>query len=118
MTCFVNDPAYFGGQLGEVAAARMPRALRPEVERSHRATFAPGEPLTFGPDQLATITVPALVVHGADDRLVSVVAGECFAAHLPAARLEIFEETGHWLQLEQPQRFADMLRSFMKEARP
>ena len=115
MTCFVYDPAFFGGELDQIAAARMARASRPDVERSHRATFAPGDPLGFPPEVLATITQPVLVVHGADDRIVPVAAGEYFAEHLPDVRFEVFEETGHWLQLERPQRFADGLRSFLKE---
>ncbi len=117
MTCFVHDPAFFGGQLDAIAEARMPLASRPDVERSHRATFAPGEPLLFTPEALATIRQPVLVVHGRNDRIIPVAAGEYFAEHLPDARLEIFEETGHWLQLEHPQRFAALLRDFL-EGRP
>ncbi len=113
MTCFVHDPAFFGGDLDKIAAARMPRASRPDVERSHRATFGPGDPLSFPPELLATIKVPVLIVHGANDRIVPVAAGEYYAEHLPDADLHVFEETGHWLQLERPQRFADLVRTFL-----
>ncbi len=116
MTCFVHDPAFFDGHLEQIAAARMPRASRPEVERSHRATFAPGEPLGFPPETLATIAQPVLVVHGADDRIMPLAAGEYFAEHLPNARFEVFAETGHWLQLERPARFAALLREFLADA--
>jgi pimeloyl-ACP methyl ester carboxylesterase len=94
----------------------MPLASRPEVERSHRATFSPGEPLAFTPDVLATITQPTLVVHGEGDRLIPIAAGEYFARHLPNVRFERFADTGHWLMIEQPQQFADLLREFMHES--
>lgn len=44
-----------------------------------------------------------------------VAAGEYFAEHLPNSEFHVFGETGHWLQLEQPQRFADLVRAFLKE---
>lgn len=115
MTCFVADPAFFGDDLQSIAAARMPMASRPEVERSHRATFSPGEPIAFTPDRLATITQPALVVHGEDDRLIPIAAGEYFAEHLPNVRFERFARTGHWLMIEQPQPFADLVREFLHD---
>lgn len=115
MTCFVHDPAFFGGDLAKIAEARMPRASRPDVERSHRATFGPGGGLTFTPEEMATVTQPALVVHGASDRIVAPAAGEWFAEHLPNARLELFPDTGHWLQIERPQAFADAVRTFLAD---
>ena len=113
MTCFVADPSFFGGDLAAIAAARMPMASRPDVERSHRATFAPGPPLAFTPEQLATITQPVLVVHGESDRLIPIAAGEYFAEHLPDVRFVRFPDTGHWLMIERPQEFADLVRAFL-----
>lgn len=114
-THFVHDPAFFGDRLHEIAAARLPRANRPEVERSHRATFdfAAGLPRTFSPADLAGVTQPTLIVHGDDDRIMPVAAAHHFAEHLPNARLEVFEDTGHWLQIEQGPRFAAVLRDFL-----
>ena len=114
LTLFVHDPALFGGRLQEIAAARLPRATRPDVERSHRATFAPGSaPVSFAAADLAAITHPVLVVHGADDKIVPVAAAHYFAEHLPNARLDVFPDTGHWLQIEQGPAFAAVLRSFL-----
>lgn len=116
LTLFVHDPAFFGDDLRKVAEARIPRATRPEVERSHRATFSMGgPPLRFAPEDLAKITNKILVVHGDDDRIVLPDAGKYFAEHLPNARLEIFKDTGHWLQLEQGPKFAQLVRAFLKE---
>ncbi|MBI4934148.1 MAG: alpha/beta fold hydrolase [Actinobacteria bacterium] len=112
---FVHDPAHFGDDLQSIAEARMPRAMLPEVERSHRATFGPGDGVGFTAERIATITQPALVVHGDDDRIVPIASGEWFAEHLPNARFEVFPETGHWLQIEQGPAFAALLRDFLAE---
>jgi pimeloyl-ACP methyl ester carboxylesterase len=44
---------------------------------------------------LASLTVPALVVHGDADRLVPLENGRATAAAIPGARLEIIEGMGH-----------------------
>lgn len=116
LTFFVHNPAFFGDRLGEIAAARLPRATRPEVERSHRTTFSQGgPPLRFDEESVAKITTPTLVVHGDDDKIVPLAAGQYFAGHLPNARLEVFPDTGHWLQIEQGPKFASLLRSFLAD---
>jgi 2-hydroxymuconate-semialdehyde hydrolase len=117
LTEFVYDPGFFGDRLNEIAAARLPRATRPEVERSHRATFdRSAGPLIFTEDELAAIAHPTLVVHGANDKIVPLEAGQYIGKHLPNAQLEIFDNTGHWLQIEQGPKFAALLRWFLKDA--
>jgi proline iminopeptidase len=44
---------------------------------------------------LQQITVPTLVLHGADDPLVPVLAGRDTAANLRGAQLEVYEGMGH-----------------------
>ena len=44
---------------------------------------------------LQQITAPTLVLHGADDPLVPVLAGRDTAAHIRGAQLEIIEGMGH-----------------------
>ncbi len=44
---------------------------------------------------LRTIRVPALVLHGVDDPLVPVEAGEDTARHIPGAVLKTFPGWGH-----------------------
>jgi 2-hydroxymuconate-semialdehyde hydrolase len=116
LTEFVHDPSFFGNDLDKIAEARLPLALRPEVERSHRATFGPGgDPLPFTPEVIATITKPALIVHGDDDRIVPLASGEYFAQYLPNSKFEVFADTGHWLQIEQGPKLAGLLRTFLAE---
>ena len=85
---FVADPTVFGDELNNIAAQRMPRALRPEVERSHRATFAQtGGPLPITAESMATINHPVLLVHGDTDRIIDPDASRWYAGVLPNARL-------------------------------
>jgi pimeloyl-ACP methyl ester carboxylesterase len=44
---------------------------------------------------LAQVTAPTLVIHGADDPLVPLAAGEDTAASIPGARLVVLERMGH-----------------------
>jgi hypothetical protein len=45
--------------------------------------------------EVATITVPTLVLHGADDTLLQPVHGEYTASVIAGAELEIYEGMGH-----------------------
>lgn len=112
--CFVVDPACLGGELARIAEARMPQALREEVRRSHLATFSPGPPLPLAPEDLARIAAPVLVLHGREDRIIPVSVSHYFATHLPDARLHVMPHAGHWLQLEHPRAFANLVRAFLR----
>jgi pimeloyl-ACP methyl ester carboxylesterase len=46
-------------------------------------------------EALASVTAPTLVLHGADDPLVPVAAGEATARAIPGARLMVLEGMGH-----------------------
>ena len=93
MTKFVVDPQFFGERLEAIAAERMPRATRPEVERSHRATFTPTEdPMPIHPDSLATVQQPVLVIQGDSDQLIPEEVGRWYHEHLANSRLEVVRE--------------------------
>jgi len=56
---------------------------------------------------LATVTAPSLVIHGADDPLVSLEAGKDTAASIPGAKLIVFERMGHAMPIETWPRMID-----------
>jgi pimeloyl-ACP methyl ester carboxylesterase len=58
---------------------------------------------------LPSVTVPALVVTGADEKLVPVEAERWAAAQMPDARLVVFDESGHCPFLEEPERFNEVV---------
>ena len=115
MRAFVHDPAMFGDELDAIAAARLPRAVRADVRRSHLATFdmEAGPPVRFEPEQLATIAQPVLLIHGRDDRLIPYQSSLYFLEHLPDADLHVFARCGHWTQIEHPERFHATLSAFL-----
>jgi pimeloyl-ACP methyl ester carboxylesterase len=61
---------------------------------------------------LARITIPALVVHGADDKIVTVESAEGVARAIAGARFEVLPGAGHIPQLEQAERFNALLAEF------
>jgi pimeloyl-ACP methyl ester carboxylesterase len=63
--------------------------------------------------ELPTVAVPALIVHGREDMIVPLADSLWLARTWPAARLEIFEDTGHLVMVERPRRFNDALERFL-----
>ncbi|MEV8451599.1 alpha/beta hydrolase [Streptomyces sp. NPDC052095] len=115
---FVDDTALFAGRLDEIAADRAAKAARPGVRRSHLATFDPRHgPVAYTEEELAAITHEALVLHGREDRMLPVRAGYYLAEHLPNAQLHVLPHAGHWIQIEQAERFAEQAKLFLGEPR-
>lgn len=78
-----------------------------------RSVIDPGGQTVTAHDHLPmTIEIPALVVWGTRDRMIP--SGHAMAAHeaIPGSRVELFEGAGHYPQLDQPERFAQLLRDF------
>jgi pimeloyl-ACP methyl ester carboxylesterase len=66
---------------------------------------------------LDQVRVPTLVIHGADDKLVSLEASQATAAAIAGARLEVIPAAGHMAQLEQSERFNELLATFAEALR-
>lgn len=62
--------------------------------------------------RLAGITVPALVIWGASDRIVDPGYGRAYAVAIPGARFELISNSGHLPQLETPDALTDLLWDF------
>jgi 3-oxoadipate enol-lactonase len=60
--------------------------------------------------RLAQLTLPTLIVHGTADELIPVQNAHVIAGHMPGARLEILEGTGHLFFWEEPLRSAELVR--------
>jgi pimeloyl-ACP methyl ester carboxylesterase len=58
---------------------------------------------------------PLLVCVGDADELVPVEEAEALAASALVGSLEVFEDAGHFLVTEQPQRFTDVLLAFLEQ---
>jgi pimeloyl-ACP methyl ester carboxylesterase len=66
-------------------------------------------------DRLGEIDAPTLVVWGEHDRLVPLRDAAEFEWLIPGARKVVYEDTGHMVMLERPERFNADVRAFIQE---
>jgi pimeloyl-ACP methyl ester carboxylesterase len=62
--------------------------------------------------------LPSLIVWGRRDPLIPAQHAEAAHGLMPGSRLEIFEQAGHFPQLDDPVRFGGVLREFLEETEP
>lgn len=65
--------------------------------------------------RLGTLTMPALVLWGADDALVPVAVGQALADALPHAHFHTLPQCGHLPTLERPAESAALFQSFLDQ---
>jgi pimeloyl-ACP methyl ester carboxylesterase len=65
-------------------------------------------------DVLPLVTVPALVITGRDEKLVSVAAEEWVTEQMPNARLVVLEDSGHCPFIEEPEAFNATLAKWIE----
>ncbi len=65
---------------------------------------------------LGAISVPTLLQHGTEDRVVDVRNASLLAARIPGAAVELFENAGHLFFWEQPERFVASTCAFLENA--
>jgi pimeloyl-ACP methyl ester carboxylesterase len=90
-----------------------------ELQRApgHRAILMAVNPAAFGrasADALHHISVPTLVLQGANDVLVEPASAAKFAAAIPGATLIVYPHVGHLPQIEIPQRSAADVAQFLR----
>jgi pimeloyl-ACP methyl ester carboxylesterase len=62
--------------------------------------------------------IPMMVIWGRRDPIVPVAHAEAVRELVPSARVEVFEDAGHWPHLSQPDRFAEVLLDFIAATQP
>jgi pimeloyl-ACP methyl ester carboxylesterase len=84
-----------------------------------RAVIEPGGQRVSANDRLyLTTLLPSLVMWGGRDPLIPVDHAEPAHRSMPGSRLAIFENAGHFPQLQEPVRFAHTLIDFMETSEP
>jgi proline iminopeptidase len=63
---------------------------------------------------LKKITVPTLIIVGRHDFITNVAMAEEMLKHIPNARLEIFEGSGHFALVEEPEKFYRVIKEFVE----
>lgn len=64
-------------------------------------------------DALSAITIPTLVVWGAEDKTVPRAWADAYANGIKGARLQLIEKSGHVPSLEQPEQFVPAVEGFL-----
>lgn len=70
------------------------------------------------PSEAGSISAPTLILWGAHDHLVPRHHQQTLASRIPDSRLKIYENTGHLVLWECPDRVAEDVRAFMRENGP
>ncbi|HMM95464.1 alpha/beta fold hydrolase [Phycicoccus sp.] len=83
-----------------------------------RAVIDPGGQTVAAEDYLAEApTVPTLVVWGTKDRMIPAWHAGAAASHIEGCRVELFRGAGHFPHLDDPDRFAALVREFVARSR-
>jgi len=62
---------------------------------------------------MAALPMPALIVHGRDDRVVHYEHGLRLVSLIQNSRLVLFNRCGHWAQLEHAAEFNRLVHQFI-----
>ena len=68
------------------------------------------------PYLLGGVDIPTLIVWGRDDQVVPVECAELYAKALPNARVELFSQCGHFVEMEKPDELAKLVKEFVAGA--
>lgn len=77
-----------------------------------------GQVVTMRDRAYLTLDVPTLIVWGAHDGVIPATHAELAREALPTARIEIFEEAGHFPHHHDSERFVALLSEFMTSTEP
>lgn len=107
------DPAMASDELAAGRAAAV--QARPDHVANALNGFKTGALVAYQatPTEVASITAPALLIHGRDDRVVHYENTMRLLAGIPNARAVLFNQCGHWAQLEHAQEFNELVTSFV-----
>lgn len=115
MAKLVDIMTYDSGSKSEALAQQ--RYDNATANRVHLENFAAGigKPRrgTATDAELASISAPALIVHGRDDRVVGYEHSLKLVAVIKNSRLVLFNRCGHWAQLEHADEFNRLVADFV-----
>lgn len=116
-----------------IASSMLPKMLAPktyeskpdlveQVENIMTSTSVPGivgalEGMKQRPDStpmLGKIDVPTLILHGEDDQLIPAQEAQEMHTAIADSSLNLISNAGHLLNLEQPEKFNQIIREFME----
>lgn len=109
------DPAVVAAQI-ELLETRLDsrEATLSHVEATHSIVWAHTFPARYRA-LVDRVTTPALVIHGAHDRLVPLPVARLAVERHPGWRLAVFPDAGHIPQLETPERWLAVVEGWLAE---
>ena len=117
----VEQLEWFNGPVFAFDRDHLITAVGAEVANGWRGPNGHGLAVVNAPDivdELATIDVPALVVHGTSDPVYPVLHAQALAQRLPNSHLELIEGLGHELPVELVPQLVELLTEHVLETGP
>jgi pimeloyl-ACP methyl ester carboxylesterase len=109
----VNDQKMFDKVYGAEPSTDQLEAWDIAREMCFRIAWKPYMYSQTLPHLLASVKTPTLIVWGDTDRIVPISTANRYLAALPNAKLEVIKACGHCVDLEQPERLAELVTPFI-----
>lgn len=102
----------------DLTKIRYEASVRPGFQESFAAMFpAPRQrwvdALCSDPEEVKNIAHQTLIVHGRDDRVIPTATSLELLRLIDKSELHIFGQCGHWTQIEQTEKFCNLVNSFL-----
>lgn len=100
----------------EIVRLRYEDSIRPDARRAYQgamAWIAKQGGLFYTEDRIASVKTETLVVNGKYDRVVPLACAYRFLELLENSRGYIVPHCGHWVMIESPHEFADVVLQFL-----
>jgi pimeloyl-ACP methyl ester carboxylesterase len=101
-----------------VASWRDPKTRRALRHLVRSCIDLRGQVITMRDRAYLTAAMPMAIVWGVDDQVVPVEHADIVSALAPDARVEVFQDSGHFPHKDHPERFIEFLTSFIRETQP
>ena len=108
-----HDEGKYNAEFGEDPPAEVRELWDFSREMTARLTWKPYMFNRRLPGLLAEVQTPTLLVWGDDDRVVPMEVARAYEQALPNARLEAVGDCGHLVDLEQPDRLAELVTAHL-----
>jgi pimeloyl-ACP methyl ester carboxylesterase len=101
----------------DLVRIRYEASAAPGAHEAYRLMFFDprhdGSNLGITEEQVRAVTVPALLVHGREDKVVPPEVSWTMVNLLPDADLHVFARCGHWTQIERAAEFNALVAGFL-----
>jgi 2-hydroxymuconate-semialdehyde hydrolase len=116
MNLFAYDSSLISDELVRL---RYETIAQPETRALYEAAFTEPlqqhiEQMALSDEELASITIPTLLIHGAEDQVVPLQTSLKLVHLLAKADLVVFGACGHWTQIERSEDFARCVDEFFE----